>query len=148
MKIHIATDHAGFELKSKILDYLISKGHEVIDHGAKSFDPDDDYPDYIFPCAKAVSKDKNSYGIILGGSGQGEAIAANRIRGVRAIVYYGFEKTIQPTAKKYQTLFRKDTVKRRIATDNIWNYSTRDLDYDVIISDPSLDSFQGKRNYL
>ena len=94
MKSHIATDHAGFELKSKILDYLISKGHEIIDHGAKSFDSDDDYPDYIFPCAKAVSKDKNSFGIILGGSGQGEAIAANRIRGVRAIVYYGFEETI------------------------------------------------------
>ena len=101
MKIHIATDHAGFELKSKILDYLISKGHEVIDHGAKSFDPDDDYPDYIFPCAKAVSKDKNSYGIILGGSGQGEAIAANRIRGVRAIVYYGFEKTIPILSREH-----------------------------------------------
>lgn len=101
MKIHIATDHAGFELKSKILDYLISKGHEVIDHGAKSFDPDDDYPDYIFPCAKAVSKDNNSYGIILGGSGQGEAIAANRIRGVRAIVYYGFEQTIPILSREH-----------------------------------------------
>ena len=101
MKIHIATDHAGFELKSKILDYLISKGHEVIDHGAKSFDPDDDYPDYIFPCAKAVSKDNNSYGIIFGGSGQGEAIAANRIRGVRAIVYYGFEETIPILSREH-----------------------------------------------
>ena len=101
MKIHIATDHAGFELKSKILDYLISKGHEVTDHGAKSFDPDDDYPDYIFPCAKAVSKDKNSFGIILGGSGQGEAIAANRIRGVRAIVYYGFEETIPILSREH-----------------------------------------------
>ena len=101
MKIHIATDHAGFELKSKILDYLISKGHEVIDHGAKSFDPDDDYPDYIFPCAKAVAKDKNSFGIILGGSGQGEAIAANRIRGVRAIVYYGFEETIPILSREH-----------------------------------------------
>ena len=101
MKIHIATDHAGFELKSKILDYLISKGHEIIDHGAKSFDPDDDYPDYIFPCAKAVSKDNNSYGIIFGGSGQGEAIAANRIRGVRAIVYYGFEQTIPILSREH-----------------------------------------------
>ena len=101
MKIHIATDHAGFELKSKILDYLISKGHEIIDHGAKSFDSDDDYPDYIFPCAKAVSKDKNSFGIILGGSGQGEAIAANRIRGVRAIVYYGFEQTIPILSREH-----------------------------------------------
>ena len=101
MKINIATDHAGFELKSKILDYLISKGHEIIDHGAKSFDSDDDYPDYIVPCAKAVSKDKNSFGIILGGSGQGEAIAANRIRGVRAIVYYGFEETIPILSREH-----------------------------------------------
>ena len=61
---------------------------------------------------------------------------------------YGFDKTIQPNAKKYQTLFRKDTVKRRIVTDSIWNYSTRDLDHDVIISDPSLDSFQGTRKRL
>ena len=61
---------------------------------------------------------------------------------------YGFDKTIQPTAKKYQTLFREDTVNRRIVKDNIWNHSTRDLDRDVIISDPSLDSFQGTRSYL
>ena len=94
MKIHIATDHAGFNLKVKIQNHLISKGHDVVDHGANIFDPDDDYPDYIFPCAKAVAKDKNCLGIILGGSGQGEAIAANRIKGVRAIVYYGFEETV------------------------------------------------------
>tara|TARA_B100000676_G_C17766287_1_gene674267 strand:+ start:240 stop:680 length:441 start_codon:yes stop_codon:yes gene_type:complete len=101
MKIHIATDHAGFDLKSKIKDYLISKGHEVVDHGANTFDPDDDYPDYIFPCAKAVSKDNNSFGIILGGSGQGEAIAANRIKGVRAIVFYGSEETIPVLSREH-----------------------------------------------
>ena len=88
MKIHIATDHAGLDLKNIIRDYLISKGHEVTDHGAHEYDALDDYPDYIFPCAKAVAFDLESRGIILGGSGQGEAMAANRVKGVRAAVFY------------------------------------------------------------
>ena len=88
MKIHIATDHAGLDLKNIIRDLLISKGHEVTDHGAHEYDALDDYPDYIFPCAKAVASDLESRGIILGGSGQGEAMAANRVKGVRAAVFY------------------------------------------------------------
>ena len=88
MKIHIATDHAGLELKNIIRDYLISKGYEVTDHGAHEYDALDDYPDFIFPCAKAVASDLESRGIILGGSGQGEAMAANRVKGVRAAVFY------------------------------------------------------------
>ena len=88
MKIHIATDHAGLDLKNIIRDYLISKGHEVTDHGAHEYDALDDYPDYIFPCAKAVASDLESRGIILGGSGQGEAMVANRVKGVRAAVFY------------------------------------------------------------
>ncbi len=88
MKMHIATDHAGLDLKNIIRDYLISKGHEVTDHGAHEYDALDDYPDYIFPCAKAVASDLESRGIILGGSGQGEAMAANRVKGVRAAVFY------------------------------------------------------------
>ena len=88
MKIHIATDHAGLELKNIIRDYLIKKGHDVKDHGAYEYDALDDYPDFIFPCAQAVAADSESRGIILGGSGQGEAMAANRIKGVRAAVFY------------------------------------------------------------
>ena len=88
MKIHIATDHAGLELKNTIRDYLKEKGHDVTDHGAHGYDALDDYPDFIFPCAHAVAADKDSRGIILGGSGQGEAMAANRVKGVRAAVYY------------------------------------------------------------
>ncbi|SVA57612.1 uncharacterized protein METZ01_LOCUS110466, partial [marine metagenome] len=88
MKIHIATDHAGLELKNTIRDYLKEKGHDVTDHGAHEYDALDDYPDFIFPCAHAVAADKDSRGIILGGSGQGEAMAANRVKGVRAAVYY------------------------------------------------------------
>ena len=88
MKIHIATDHAGLDLKNTIREFLIGQGHEVKDHGSYDFDPLDDYPDFIFPCAKAVAADTESRGIILGGSGQGEAMAANRVKGVRAAVYY------------------------------------------------------------
>ena len=88
MKIHLATDHAGLELKDKIKLYLTELGHEIIDHGAHEYDALDDYPDFIFPCAKAVAQDDQSRGIILGGSGQGEAMAANRIKGIRAAVYY------------------------------------------------------------
>ena len=88
MIIHLATDHAGLDLKDKIKVYLSEMDHEVVDHGAYEYDAIDDYPDFIFPCALAVSKDNNSRGIILGGSGQGEAMAANRVKGVRAAVFY------------------------------------------------------------
>ena len=88
MKIHIATDHAGLDLKNAIRDYLVDKGHDVTDHGAHEYDALDDYPDFIFPCAKAVAADIESKGIILGGSGQGEAMAANRVKGCRAAVFY------------------------------------------------------------
>ena len=88
MKIHLATDHAGLELKEKVRLYLSDLNYEVIDHGAYEYDALDDYPDFIFPCANAVSNDPESKGIILGGSGQGEAMAANRVKGVRAAVFY------------------------------------------------------------
>ena len=101
MKIHIATDHAGLELKNNIKHYLEEKGHQVHDHGAHQFDPLDDYPDFIIPCAKAVSLDSRSKGIILGGSGQGEAIAANRIKKVRAAVYYGGPEDIVKLSREH-----------------------------------------------
>ena len=89
--IHIGADHAGFDMKEELREYLQSLGYEVVDHGAFEFDEDDDYPDFIQPVADAVSRDveKLSKGIVIGGSGQGEAIVANRFANVRAIVYYG-----------------------------------------------------------
>jgi len=87
-KIILATDHAGFKLKEEIKKYLIEAGMEVEDMGAYTLDPEDDYPDFIVPAAKKVAKDQ-SIGIIFGSSGQGEAIAANKIKGVRAALYYG-----------------------------------------------------------
>ena len=101
MKIHLATDHAGLELKNAIKDYLIEKGHEVTDHGAHEYDAQDDYPDFIFPCARAVAANPENRGIILGGSGQGEAMAANRIKGVRAAVYYGAEREIARLSREH-----------------------------------------------
>ncbi len=89
MKIFIGTDHAGFELKESLTPFLRELGHEVEDMGAHTFEALDDYPDFIRPVAEAVARDSESRGIILGGSGQGEAMCANRVKGVRAAVYYG-----------------------------------------------------------
>ncbi len=88
-KIYIGADHAGFELKKELSDFLTEQGHEVEDKGAFELDPKDDYPDFIIPVAQAVVDDSGSKGVVIGGSGQGEAIAANRIKGVRAVVFNG-----------------------------------------------------------
>ena len=90
-KIYIGADHAGYGLKEKLKVYLsgLGLGYEVVDKGAFSLDPDDDYPDFIKPVAEAVASDKGSFGIIIGGSGQGEAMCANRVVGARAVVFYG-----------------------------------------------------------
>lgn len=88
MKIYLASDHAGFELKKELIEYLKSIGHEAIDMGPYDFNSKDDYPDFIAPLAKIVSE-RGEIGIVIGGSGQGEAIVANRFKGVRTAVYYG-----------------------------------------------------------
>ncbi len=85
--IVLATDHAGFKLKEHVKRFLIEKGYDIKDFGALEYDGLDDYPDFIFPAAKYISKHK-LIGIIFGGSGQGEAMAANRIKGIRAAVFY------------------------------------------------------------
>ncbi len=92
MKIALATDHAGFENLKELKGYLISKGHECIDYGPKVLDPADDYPDFIFPAAKAVANGDCEVGIIMGMSGQGEAMTANRVKGVRCGLFYGTAK--------------------------------------------------------
>ena len=89
MRIYIGSDHAGMELKGVLTTFLRANGHDVEDLGAHTLDPLDDYPDFIHPVAEAVANDSTSRGIILGGSGQGEAMCANRVKGVRAAVYYG-----------------------------------------------------------
>lgn len=89
MKIALASDHAGFEQSHEIEAYLRGLGHEVQNFGPRSLKPDDDYPDFVLPAAQSVAAGQCQRGIILGGSGQGEAMAANRIRGVRCAVFYG-----------------------------------------------------------
>jgi ribose 5-phosphate isomerase B len=88
--ILIAADHAGFELKQELIPFLRDLGYEAKDFGADAFDAEDDYPDFIAPLAQEVSKSGGTVqGIIIGGSGQGEAIVANRFRHVRAVVFNG-----------------------------------------------------------
>ena len=84
MRVHIASDHAGYELKAIAITHLENNGHEVIDHGALTYDPQDDYPSFCFEAAQATVNDPGSLGIVIGGSGNGEQIAANKVRGARA----------------------------------------------------------------
>lgn len=88
MKIYVAADHAGFYLKKQLIQYLGIKGVEVEDCGAFEMDEKDNYPDFIIPCAQKVAADKDSLGIVIGGSGNGEAIVANKVKGIRAAVFY------------------------------------------------------------
>lgn len=92
MKIYIGTDHAGFELKEELKKFLKDLGCEVEDKGAYEFNREDDYPDFILPVVKAVAEDiakgLDSRGIVIGGSGQGEAIVANKVKKIRAAVVY------------------------------------------------------------
>lgn len=89
MKVYLATDHAGFELKEKVKEFLIGEGYEVEDCGAYQYDKNDNYPDFISRAAQAVSKDPKSVAIIFGNSGQGEAMVANKYKNVRAALFYG-----------------------------------------------------------
>jgi len=90
MKIYFASDHAGFEMKNALVEYVKELGFEVEDCGAYEMNPEDNYPEFIKRAAQKVSEDsENSKAIILGGSGQGEAIVANRFPNARAAVFYG-----------------------------------------------------------
>lgn len=89
MKIALTTDHTGIEAVKKLKEFLNSLGHECVEFGPQTFDAYDDYPDFMFPAARSVAAGECEAGIILGGSGQGEAMAANRVKGVRCAVFYG-----------------------------------------------------------
>jgi len=94
VRIHIGSDHAGLEFKRVIISHLQKAGHEVIDHGPHTFDPLDDYPVFCIPAAEAVAKDAGSLGIVLGGSGNGEQIAANKVNGIRAALVWSKETAV------------------------------------------------------
>ncbi|QQO77485.1 ribose-5-phosphate isomerase [Actinomyces sp. HMT897] len=91
MRIHVAADHAGFDLKTAVTEHLTALGHEVVDHGAHVYDPQDDYPAFCLEAAQAVVADPGSLGLVIGGSGNGEQIAANKVLGVRAALAWSVQ---------------------------------------------------------
>jgi ribose 5-phosphate isomerase B len=91
MRVHLGSDHAGLELKTAIAERLSAGGHEVVDHGPVTYDPDDDYPTFCLRAAEAVAAEPDSLGVVIGGSGNGEQIAANKVTGVRAALAWTVE---------------------------------------------------------
>lgn len=119
-KIFIGTDHAGFEYKEAIKEALIEDGYDVEDKGALVYDSQDDYPDFIYPVAVEVSKDlENARGIVLGGSGEGEAFLANKVKGIRAVI--GFSEFVIIASREHndgnilslgaRTISKEDAIK-------------------------------------
>lgn len=91
MRVHVGGDHASFELQQRLLTWLPGQGHEVVNHGPTVYDAVDDYPVYVLRAAQAVAEDPESMGIVLGGSGNGEQMAANKVPGIRAALAYNTE---------------------------------------------------------
>lgn len=91
MRVHIAADHAGYELKVHLIDWLSANGFEPVDHGAFEYDAEDDYPPFCIAAGMAVANEPGSLGVVIGGSGNGEQIAANKVQGVRAILAWSIE---------------------------------------------------------
>jgi ribose 5-phosphate isomerase B len=94
MRVYLGADHAGFELKQHLVQWLLSAGHEVVDVGAATYEPEDDYPSYCIAAATRTVEDPGSLGVVVGGSGNGEQIAANKVPGVRAALAWS-EETAQ-----------------------------------------------------
>src|SRR5689334_7410610 len=91
MRVHLAADHAGYELKTHLLGWLADNGYEPVDHGAFEYDALDDYPPFCVHAAQAVADEPGSLGIVIGGSGNGEQIAANKVEGIRAALAWSTE---------------------------------------------------------
>ena len=125
--IYLATDHAGFAHKEAVRVWLAEEGCTVVDCGATTYDADDDFPDYITLAAKAVSNSpENSAAVIFGGSGQGEAMVANRYPGVRATVYYGGDESIIQLSREHNDANVLSIGARFVTTDQakkvIWDW--------------------------
>jgi ribose 5-phosphate isomerase B len=91
MRVHLGCDHAGYELKNMLAAYLRDAGHDVVDHGAHEYDAADDYPKFCFEAAEGVIAEPGSLGVVIGGSGNGEQIAANKVPGIRAALAWSVE---------------------------------------------------------
>lgn len=101
MKIYLGSDHAGYELKEKLKPFLNELGHEYTDLGPEVYDASDDYPDFVRAVAEAVARDREAKGVVIGKSGQGEAMCANREQGIRAAVYYGGNTEILKLSREH-----------------------------------------------
>ena len=91
MRVYLGSDHAGFELKAHLVNWLAENGHEAVDCGPVSYESDDDYPPFVIAAATRVAADRGSLGIVIGGSGNGEQIAANKVKGIRAALAWNDE---------------------------------------------------------
>ncbi len=91
MRVHLGSDHAGYEVKNQLAEQLRQSGHEVVDHGPFQHDEDDDYPVFCLRAAEAVAREDDSLGVVLGGSGNGEQMSANKVRGIRAALAWTTE---------------------------------------------------------
>jgi ribose 5-phosphate isomerase B len=91
VRVYLGSDHAGFELKAALIEWLATAGHEAVDCGPAGYSGQDDYPPYVMHAAKAVAENPGSLGIVIGGSGNGEQMAANKIRGIRAALAWSDE---------------------------------------------------------
>lgn len=135
MKIALATDHTGLELLKRLEEFLTSQGHECVNFGPQEFVPDDDYPDFIVPAARAVAGGQCDAGIIFGGSGQGEAMAANRVKGVRCAVFYGPstpKKAINAEGESAQDDYEILRLSRQHNLANVLSLAARFLDFEEV----------------
>lgn len=129
LTVHLATDHAGFAQKEAVRQWLLAEGVRVVDHGASHFDPEDDFPDFIARAAEAVSgAPQTARAILFGGSGQGEAMAANRFPYVRATVFYGGDESIIRLSREHNDANVLSIGARFVGIDDakriIWDWLT------------------------
>ena len=125
--VHLGADHAGRLLKDELMVWLKAEGFAVVDHGAYRNNPEDDFPDFITPVAEIVARSGHGVaGLVFGGSGQGEAVAANRLVGVRAAVYYGAKPEIVTLARQHNNANILSIGARFVASDEakavIWEW--------------------------
>ena len=134
MRVYIASDHAGYNLKNTLLHYLIDRGYDVIDCGPYEYNEADDYPDYVAAAASEVSQNPNqNWGIVIGGSGQGEAIMANRFPNVRAVVYNGQSNV--PEGKKVlnEIIFTREHNNANVLSIGSWYLSEEEAKNAVML---------------
>lgn len=130
MKVYIGTDHAGLEFKNQLKTFLTEENHEVIDCGPETFDANDDYPDFCGAAAKGVSENPGSMGIVMGGSGQGEQMAANKFKNVRCALFYSKAiptQAIDVTGAKSEDPFEIVKLTRQHNDSNMLSLGTRFL---------------------